>query len=56
MKDFTEREKLLITNGLYMLECACRGEDLDTVVKEEFGRTPDPEEVRQLMDRIRGDK
>ena len=52
MKDLTEREKLLITNGLYMLESACRGEDLDETVREEFGGTPNPEEVRQLMDKV----
>ena len=55
MKDLTEREKLLITNGLYMLECACRGKELGSTLKEEFGGTPNPDEVRQLMDRIRGE-
>ena len=53
MRVFTEREKLLITNGLYMLECACRSKELGMTIKEEFGGTPDPEKVRQLMDEIR---
>jgi hypothetical protein len=48
-KDFTDREKLLITSALYILECQCFGEELDHDTVRELDGTPDPEEVRKLM-------
>lgn len=42
------REQLLITNALYMME----GEDLHHEMESELGGTPDPDEVRALMDKI----
>lgn len=49
---FNERETELITHGLYMLESACHGEELHHDTERELGGTPDPDEVRTLMDRF----
>lgn len=46
------REKLLTTNALYMLESACHGEELHYDMESELGGTPEPDEVRALMDKI----
>jgi len=49
---FTEREAELITHGLYMLESACSNEELHYDTESELGGTPDPDEVRTLMERF----
>jgi len=48
------REKTLITHALYIMECLCRGDDLDEELAEEMDGTPDPDEVRTLMEKIDG--
>lgn len=55
---FSKRETDLITHGLYMLESACYGEELQNVVERAvlLGGTPDPDEVRAIMDRFRDGK
>ena len=50
--ELTEREKLLITNGLYILECQCRGDELDHDLVHDLGGTPKPKEVRALMNKV----
>lgn len=50
---FSKRETDLIAHGLYMLESACYGEELHYDTKRELGGTPDPDEVRAIMDRFR---
>lgn len=49
---FSKREIELITHGLYMLESACYGEELHYDAESELGGTPNPDEVRTLMDRF----
>jgi hypothetical protein len=52
---FTDREKMLITNALYILECQCIGDDLDGELKneiEEAGGMPGDEEIRTIMERF----
>lgn len=50
---FSKRETDLITHGLYMLESACYGDELHYDIKDGLGGTPDPDEVRAIMDRFR---
>lgn len=49
----TEREKTLILNGLHMIESQCHGDELHYEVKKDLGGTPDPKEIRKLMNRIK---
>lgn len=52
---FTDREKMLITNALYILECQCIGGDLDGELEseiEEAGGIPEYEEIRTIMERF----
>jgi hypothetical protein len=51
--ELTEREVELINSALYMLESACYG-DLDNDIICDLEGTPDPEEVRTLMERLDG--
>ena len=51
--EFTKREIDLITSSLYMLECACYGEELPSGTEDDLGGTPNPDEVRTLMDRFK---
>lgn len=53
----TEREKTLITYGLFVLENQCfnDGEDLHHEIKDELeekGGVPDSDETRALMEKI----
>jgi len=49
----TKREKDLITNALYIMEGQCYGDELHPDIAKELGGTPDGEEIRALMDKIR---
>ena len=49
---FSERETDLIMYGLYMLESVRYGDEL-TFAERDLGGTPDPDEVRAIMDRFR---
>jgi len=48
------RQQLLITNALYLLEGLCYGNELHHDMESELGGTPNPDEVRSLMDHIEG--
>jgi len=47
-----ERERELVLQALYMLEGGCHAEELDFDTITELGGTPDPDEVRELMERL----
>lgn len=49
---FNERETELITHTLYTFEGLCYGKELHHDAERELGGTPDPDEVRTLMDRF----
>jgi hypothetical protein len=49
----TQREKLLITYALYIMEGQCAGRDLHYEIEDELGGTPDPTEVRDLMNKVK---
>ncbi len=49
----TERERELITTGLYLLEGDCYGDELHPDLAHDLGGTPKGEEVRELLDKIR---
>ena len=51
--EFTQKEKDLITNSLYMMESLCIAHDLPCEVEDELHGTPEQEEVRELMDRFK---
>lgn len=51
---FSDRETKLVTNALFILESDCFGHELDHDMERELGGTPDPDEVRTLMDRFDG--
>lgn len=53
--EFTERENLLIVNALHELESQCYADEVHPEKVSELGGTPDPEEVRRLMDRFKGE-
>ncbi len=53
---FSDRETELITHALYMLELACYSEELHHDAERELGGTPNPLEVRTLMDRFEDGK
>lgn len=46
----TEREQDLITTALYLLEE--QGDELHHDLASDLGGSPDPDEVRELMDKI----
>lgn len=50
---FNERERELIIKALYMLETAYYAKELHYEIEDELGGTPDPDEVRALMDRVK---
>ena len=52
MVELNNREKELITNALYILEDQCMGDELHPDIENDLGGTPDPDEVRALMDKI----
>ncbi len=57
----TEREKVLIGYGLFVLENQCfnNGEDLHHEIKDELeerGGVPDSAETRALMGKIKGER
>lgn len=51
--ELTEREKLLIEYGLYVLECQCHAQELEPAVKDELNGTPESDEIRQLMSKFK---
>ena len=53
--EFTKREILLITNALYILESECYADEIHYEIKEDLNGTPDPEEVRVIMDRFKNE-
>jgi len=48
-----KREIDLITKALYIMEGQCAGDDLNWELEDELDGTPDPDEVRILMEKIR---
>lgn len=48
----SDRERLLIVNALYILECQCYAEEIDHDLEKDFNGTPKPSEVRNLMNKI----
>lgn len=53
MIELTERERLLITYGLLELEGQCYGGELHYDTEDALGGTPDGEEVRAVMDKVK---
>jgi len=50
---FKKREKELIVKALYIMECACYGDELPHDIERELRGTPKPDEIRELMERIK---
>ncbi len=50
--EFTQREKDLITNALYIMEGQCYGDELYYGIADDLGGTPNGEEVRTLMNKV----
>lgn len=48
----TNREQTLIVKALFILECQCRGDELNCEISGELGGTPDPKEIRKLMGKV----
>ncbi len=46
------RYAALINTGLYMLESACYGDELHYELADSLGGSPEPEEIRTLMEKI----
>ena len=51
--ELIQREKQLITYALYIMEGQCAGGDLHYEIEDELGGTPDPDEIRNLMNKIK---
>lgn len=51
--NITKREKDLIINALYIMECQCFGNELDHDITLDLGVAPDSDEVRDLMNKIK---
>lgn len=49
---FTERETLLIINALFVLKDQSINKKLHDVIINDLDGTPDPQEVRKLIDRF----
>ncbi len=47
-----KREQALIRVGLYLLESNCGGDELHHELVDDLGGTPEPEEIRTLIDKI----
>ena len=54
--NLSDREKLLLTNALYILENQCYGDELHHEVEDELDGVPNPDEIRALMNKIKGDE
>jgi hypothetical protein len=53
--ELNDREKLLISNALYILECQAIGDDIDYEIKQDLiagGGAPDMDEIRALMRKV----
>lgn len=54
-ESFTDRERMLIINALYILECQCIGGDLDGELENEIteaGGMPEDDEIRNIMNKF----
>ena len=54
--ELTEREKLIIQNAVFILECQCIGDDIDHEIKQDLidgGGVPDMDETRALINKMR---
>lgn len=52
--ELSEREQELIVVGLHMLQSDCIGQELHFEYESDLDGTPDPDEVGDLKDKIRG--
>ncbi len=53
--ELTDREKLLIQNALFILECQCIGDDINYDIKQDLiegGGVPEVDEIRKLMRKV----
>lgn len=52
MRKLTKREKNLIVQALYILECQSMGDELHYEIKDTLGGTPSDIEIRDLMEKF----
>lgn len=53
--ELNDREKLLIQNALFILECQSIGDEIDYDIKQDLkdgGGVPDMDELRKLMRKV----
>jgi len=54
--ELTDREKLLIQNALFIMECQCIGDEIKYDIKQDLiegGGVPDVDELRAIMNKMR---
>lgn len=52
--ELNDREKLLIQNALFILECQCLDDGINYDIKQDLmGGVPDIDEIRALINKIR---
>jgi hypothetical protein len=54
--ELNDREKLLIQNALFILECQCLDDGINYDIKQDLiegGGVPDVDEIRALINKIR---
>ena len=54
--ELNDREKILIQNAIFILECQCIGDDIDHEIKQDLidgGGVPDVDELRAIINKMR---